>query len=90
MSDRNDGFKTFMSFITGAAIGALLGVLFAPKPGKETREELGEYLQKLAEEAREGYDEPDQGERGPGRRKGRTDEAGGKGRRGGEGPGQVS
>jgi gas vesicle protein len=90
MSDRNDGFKTFMSFITGAAIGALLGVLFAPKPGKETREELGEYLQKIAEEAREGYDDPGKEASPGGRRKGRTDDVGGRGRKGGGESGQVS
>jgi gas vesicle protein len=36
-------------FLVGLGVGALLGVLFAPKSGEETRE----YLAKRAEEGRE-------------------------------------
>ena len=36
-------------FLVGLGIGALLGILFAPKPGEETRE----YLSKKAEEGKE-------------------------------------
>lgn len=36
-------------FLVGLGIGALVGVLFAPKPGDETRE----YLSKKAEEGKE-------------------------------------
>jgi gas vesicle protein len=36
-------------FLVGVGIGALLGVLFAPKSGEETRE----YLSKRAEDGRE-------------------------------------
>ncbi len=36
-------------FLVGLGVGALLGVLFAPKSGEETRE----YLSKRAEEGRE-------------------------------------
>jgi gas vesicle protein len=36
-------------FLVGLGVGALLGVLFAPKSGEETRE----YLAKKAEEGRE-------------------------------------
>lgn len=36
-------------FLVGLGIGAVVGVLFAPKPGDETRE----YLSKKAEEGRE-------------------------------------
>lgn len=33
----------------GIAIGAILGLLFAPKPGKETRKMLAEKAKKLKE-----------------------------------------
>jgi gas vesicle protein len=51
-------------FLVGVGIGALLGVLFAPKSGEETREYLGkradegrDFAQKKARELRERADE---------------------------------
>ncbi|HXY00603.1 MAG TPA: YtxH domain-containing protein [Candidatus Limnocylindrales bacterium] len=51
-------------FLVGVGIGALLGVLFAPKSGEETREYLAkradegkDYAQKKARELRERADE---------------------------------
>lgn len=51
-------------FLVGVGIGALLGVLFAPKSGEETREYLAkradegrDYAQKKAKELRERADE---------------------------------
>jgi gas vesicle protein len=51
-------------FLVGIGIGALLGVLFAPKSGEETREYLGkraddgrEFAQKKAKELRDRADE---------------------------------
>jgi len=51
-------------FLVGLGIGALLGVLFAPKSGEETREFLGkraddgrEFAQKKARELRDRADE---------------------------------
>ena len=51
-------------FLVGVGIGALLGVLFAPKSGEETREYLSkraaegrDYAQKKARELRERADE---------------------------------
>ncbi|OHD68544.1 MAG: hypothetical protein A2W19_12180 [Spirochaetes bacterium RBG_16_49_21] len=91
MSDSNNGFKTFMSFITGAAIGAIFGVLFAPKSGKEMREELREFAEKLAEEAKKEYGEASSKAKDLGSRAKRlADEARGRGHKGGEDPDQAS
>ena len=59
MSDRDSG-NTFMWFLAGLGFGALLGVLYAPRSGRETREAIknsaqegGEYLKTRGREARE-------------------------------------
>ncbi len=58
MSDR-DG-NTFVWFLAGLGVGALVGVLYAPKSGSETREALRaraeegrEYMRTRAREATE-------------------------------------
>ena len=48
MSENNSG-ANFAYFLAGVTIGALAGILFAPKSGKETRE----YLAERAEEGRD-------------------------------------
>jgi gas vesicle protein len=40
MADNDNGVGGFGWFLAGLGIGALVGVLYAPKPGKETRDEL--------------------------------------------------
>ncbi len=45
--------KGFGKFLAGAAIGAGLGVLFAPKKGEETRADLKVKLEELIAKARE-------------------------------------
>jgi gas vesicle protein len=59
MSDNNAGSKISF-FIVGMGIGALMGLLFAPKSGEETREYLTgkaddgrEFAQRKAKELRE-------------------------------------
>jgi gas vesicle protein len=59
MSENNVGSKVSY-FLVGLGIGALVGILFAPKSGEETREFLSakadegrEYAQKKARELRE-------------------------------------
>lgn len=59
MSDRDSG-NSFMWFLAGLGFGALLGVLYAPRSGKETREAIRntaqegkEYLKTRGREARE-------------------------------------
>ena len=58
MSDR-DG-SSFVWFLAGLGIGGLVGILYAPRAGSETREELraraeqgSEYVRARAREARE-------------------------------------
>ena len=45
--------KTAAALLGGAAIGAGLGILFAPKSGKETRAELKEKIDELVSKAKE-------------------------------------
>jgi gas vesicle protein len=59
MSDRDSG-NSFMWFLAGLGFGALLGVLYAPRSGRETRESImnsaqegKEYLKNRGKEARE-------------------------------------
>lgn len=49
----NERTNSLLGFLAGAAIGAALGVLFAPRPGKETRA----LLRYKAGNAREDLDE---------------------------------
>lgn len=44
-------------FIVGTLAGAVLGILYAPKSGKETREELCKSTEELFEKAKERYEE---------------------------------
>ncbi|MBQ9013019.1 MAG: YtxH domain-containing protein [Bacilli bacterium] len=45
--------SNFGKFVLGAAVGATLGVLFAPKSGKETRKELAKKFDELIEKVKE-------------------------------------
>ncbi|MBN1823546.1 MAG: YtxH domain-containing protein [Endomicrobiales bacterium] len=48
MSDKNSG-EVILAFILGAVVGGVLGMLYAPAPGKETRKKLHELSDELAE-----------------------------------------
>jgi gas vesicle protein len=45
----NDSGSSVLFFLTGAAVGAALGVLFAPRAGSETREQLADWLKERRE-----------------------------------------
>jgi len=52
MSD-NKGGEIIGAFLVGGLIGAALGILFAPKSGKQTREELTDWMDETKEKAKE-------------------------------------
>jgi gas vesicle protein len=49
----NTGSKMFFSFLTGAALGAGLALLFAPQSGKETRKQIKDLSEKLGGEMKD-------------------------------------
>jgi gas vesicle protein len=49
--------NTLLGLVSGLAIGGLMGVLFAPKSGKETREDISDKAKELAEKAAQTKDE---------------------------------
>jgi gas vesicle protein len=52
MADRGSSAGlVFLSFIVGGIAGGILGVLFAPKSGKETREDISEAAAEMKKEA---------------------------------------
>ncbi len=57
----SNAFGTAVSFILGAAAGFVLGILFAPAPGKETRKKIGQEMAKTGEKARELAKEAEKG-----------------------------
>ena len=53
MPNNGSGNGVAIALFTGLAIGAIFGILFAPKAGQETRNELAEKSEKLMEMGRE-------------------------------------
>jgi gas vesicle protein len=54
MSDRSGDF--IKGLFIGGLIGAVLGILYAPKSGKETREDIARKTEELMARAREEYE----------------------------------
>ena len=53
MSNRGDFIA---GIVVGGFVGAIIGILYAPKSGKETREEIGRKTDELLSKAKEEYD----------------------------------
>ena len=51
----NDTNKILTAFIAGAAIGAVMGVLFAPEKGSETRRKINEEGRKVMDDLSEKF-----------------------------------
>ncbi len=57
LSIMNSGSKVLMGIIAGAAAGAVLGLLFAPETGVETRRKIGEGSKDLASNLKDKFSE---------------------------------
>ncbi|MDR1086686.1 MAG: YtxH domain-containing protein [Endomicrobium sp.] len=59
MSDNKD---TLLAFVLGGLIGAAIGILYAPKPGKETRRDIKRFSEDVADKVKDlGDDLTDKG-----------------------------
>lgn len=50
---RNEGAAFLLAFLAGAIVGVGVGLLVAPRPGRETRERLSDLTRKGREKAAE-------------------------------------
>jgi len=57
----SNAFEVAVSFVIGAAAGFIVGVLFAPASGKDTRKKLQDEMAKTGEKAKEIAQEAEKG-----------------------------
>jgi gas vesicle protein len=55
-NEKNSALEVAVSFVIGATAGFVLGILFAPASGKETRQKISEEVDKTGEKAKENFD----------------------------------
>ena len=48
----DNGSRILTAFLAGAAVGALLGLLYAPAPGSETRQNLSEGAKRISDKVK--------------------------------------
>ena len=51
--DRGSGAEVLLAFVSGAALGAVAAILFAPQSGRESREQLREYARRAEKNLRD-------------------------------------
>lgn len=56
------GGMFFLGLLLGAAVGAALGLLYAPRAGEEMRRDLAQRSEELYEQARKAREEHESGE----------------------------
>jgi gas vesicle protein len=58
MSDSKDNhfWDSLLTFMAGAATGFIVGILFAPASGEETRKKIKEQAAKTGDVAKDGYE----------------------------------
>ena len=52
-----NGGKVFLGILTGVAVGALMGVLFAPDKGTETRRKISQKSKDFVDDVKSKYDD---------------------------------
>ena len=57
MGNSNNSGKVVSALLLGAAVGGLLGILFAPDKGSETRKKISSKSCELTESVKEKFDE---------------------------------
>jgi gas vesicle protein len=55
-NEKGSALEVAVSFVLGAATGFILGVLFAPASGTETRKKIKEEAEKTGDKAKEGFE----------------------------------
>ncbi len=52
MAEDNQAGKIIGAFVIGGLVGAALGILFAPKAGKETRKDIADWMDETYEKSK--------------------------------------